>query len=183
MYLEDLLKQKYLEYLPNINWDFYNEKSLTDIDIMCHRRVYGLVIETIMKHTTNRYFKFREYLNEEKNNIYSKQFYSAVEVCKINNKFYNWYLYEVYNGNKNKEIYNAILEDYFDNNCQLDIVKDEIIEVDLDCNIYYEVMTIKIEDRYFNIFMEVSEYTTITDIIRVYPKEIKTTIYREEEDE
>ena len=183
MYLEDLLKERYLEYHIE-DWDFYNEKSLTDInEIKCSRNYQTISIETIMKHSTNRYFKFKEYLNRENNNIYHKELYSVVEVCIIKFKFYNWYLYEVYNGNKNEEIYNGILQDYFGSNSQLNIVKDEIIEVDLDCNIYYEVMTIKIEDRYFNIFMEVSEYTTITDIIRVYPKEIKTTIYREEEDE
>lgn len=164
------------------NWNFIEEKELEFIKSDCVWRISDkFQINTVMKDkNTNEYYMFYE-VYEKYFNSYKYELMFVEKVKEINKEYYSKYLVDIYNTvddftDKLNNVRDSLMEDWY--NDALKQVDSELVEVDLDYGNYDKNITIKIADRYFKIYLTISDCETdLNGIKRVYPKEKTITVY------
>lgn len=163
------------------NWNFVKEKELEFIKSDCVWRISDkFQMNTVMKDkNTNEYYMFYE-MYDKYFNSYNYTLIFVEKVKEINKEYYSKYLVDIYNTVDNftelNNLRDLLIEDWYSDS--LNQIDSELIEVDLDCGNYEENIIIKIADRYFKVYLKISNSETdLLGIERVYPREKTVTVY------
>lgn len=164
-------------------WNFMKEEELKFIKTDCvWRNQKKFQLNTVMEDTkTNEFFRFIELYEKQKedNDLFRYDLRYIEKVSKINDKYISKYLVYIYNNinsytDKVEDFRDNLMNDWYDD-C-LNQVNSELTDVDLDCGEFEKEIVIRIVDRYFKMYLTISDSEcTLDGIKRVYPKE-KTVI-------
>lgn len=164
-------------------WIFTEEEELEFIKSDCvWRSKKQFQLDTIMEDKkTHEYYRFSELYEKEHDDLFKYDLRYIEKVSKINNEYFSKYLVYIYNTidnytDKVDDFRYDLMNDWYED-C-LEQIDSELIDVDLDYRNYEKYVVIKILDRYFKMYLTISDSEcTLDGIKRVYPQEKTVIIY------